>query len=799
VPAAPPSADVTEGDVTVLDVVIVGAGVSGVGAAWYLAAMCPSMSFAILEARDAIGGTWDLFRYPGVRSDSDLHTFGYEFKPWRDEESIASASAILGYVRSTAAENGIDKKVLFGHKVVAASWSSAKARWLVEAETGETGERALFSARWIFCASGYYDYAQGYAPRFEGQDRFLGRIVHPQHWPDDLDYAGKKVVVIGSGATAVTLVPAMAGTAAQVTMLQRTPTYILTVPSRDAFASRMRKWLSPERAYAVTRWKNINQELAFYYFCQRFPRTARRFIRGINVKELPAGYPVDVDFNPPYSPWDQRVCLVPDSDLFHSIKNGTASITTDSIKTFTETGIALTSGRELQADLIVTATGLNILPFGGVALSVDGVPAELSDSVAYKGMMLTGIPNFAFAIGYTNSSWTLKIGLVCEHFCRLLGYMREHGFDRCEAVPPGAGIPTQPLLNFGAGYVQRSLQRLPKQGLAQPWLMPMNYRADVKMLRKGPVADPSLSFTSLAAETGDRFCDAGRGIRLCYRTSGDPAGEPLLLIAGLGLDLTSWPTELIDSLLGQGFYVITFDNRDAGRSTHLTTPAPGLARQFFARPPAGAYDLGDMALDAVGLLDHLGLGDVHVAGMSMGGMIAQTLAARYPARVRSLTSIFSTTGSRKVGQPAFSTMLRMASGKGRTMEQAAAHHLLLLRHIGSDVFPPDADAERAYAARAWARGKGTAASSGEARQIGAIHKSADRTTELRRITAPTLVIHGDRDLMVAPSGGQATARAIANARFVQVPGLRHHIAPGIAARLAKMITEHAAAGCEVGR
>ncbi|GAC70533.1 flavin-containing monooxygenase [Gordonia soli] len=481
--------------VETIDVLIVGAGISGIGAARYLTTEHPSKSFAILEARESSGGTWDLFRYPGIRSDSDLHTFGYEFKPWRDKESIAGAPRILDYLRETASENGIDEKIRYHHTVVSANWSSADARWIVDVERADTGERVIFDAGWIFCASGYYRYDEGYTPEFEGRDRFAGQIVHPQHWPEDLDYSGKKVVVIGSGATAVTLVPSMADTAGHITMLQRTPTYVMPIPREDAIANVARKVLGDERGYALTRRKNIAQQRLVYQFCQTFPSLARKAIRAVNASRLPADFPVDEHFNPPYDPWDQRLCAVPNGDLFRSIRNGSASVVTDRIATFTETGIQLEGGDHLDADIIVTATGLNLRVAGGIALSVDGRPVEMSETVVYRGMMLSGVPNFALAIGYTNSSWTLKIGLLCEYFCRMLGYLDEHGLDAVWPVAD-ADMETRPLLDFGAGYVKRSLSSLPRQGQTAPWVMSMSYHDDRRLLRNGTVADEHLRFSS---------------------------------------------------------------------------------------------------------------------------------------------------------------------------------------------------------------------------------------------------------------------------------------------------------------
>lgn len=483
-----------------VDVLIVGAGISGIGAAYYLQKEHPGRSYAILEARGATGGTWDLFRYPGIRSDSDLHTFGYEFKPWRDEDAIASADKILAYLRETVAENGIDANIRFHHKVLGAAWSSDDARWAVDVErfdgTEGTEELVQISANWIFCAGGYYRYDQGYTPQFGGRDRFRGQVVHPQHWPEDLDYTGKKVVIIGSGATAVTLVPAMAGTAAHVTMLQRSPTYVMPVPSKDAFANMAQKVLGSKRGYALARRKNIFKQRAVYQFSQKYPGAARRLIRHLNAKELPAGYPVDEHFNPAYNPWDQRLCAVPDADLFKAISNGSASVVTDRIETFTETGIQLESGKHLEADIIVTATGLNVQLLGGMSLTVDGTPVHAGETVAYKSMMLSGVPNFVFAFGYTNSSWTLKVGLLCEHFCRLLSHMDAQGHDIARPEVGDHGIETRPMLDFAAGYVQRALDRIPKQGSGEPWRVSMNYYYDVAQLREGAVVDPNLHFSS---------------------------------------------------------------------------------------------------------------------------------------------------------------------------------------------------------------------------------------------------------------------------------------------------------------
>jgi cation diffusion facilitator CzcD-associated flavoprotein CzcO len=476
-----------------VDVLIVGAGISGIGAAYYLQRDHPQRSYAIVEARGASGGTWDLFRYPGVRSDSDLHTFGYEFRPWRSEVAIADAGSILAYLRETAAEYAIDQRIRYHTKAVAASWSSDDNRWTVRVENTDTGEQSTIACRWLFSAAGYYRYDGGFTPHFEGRGRFTGPIVHPQHWPADLDYAGKRVVVIGSGATAVTLVPAMAGTAAHVTMLQRTPSYVLPVPTRDALNARLKRLLGEDRAFTVTRRMNAARQVGIWRFCQRYPNAARKIIRNLNAKMLPEGYPVDEHFRPPYNPWDQRMCIVPDGDLFRVIREGTASVVTGHIETFTETGVLLEDGREVPADIIVTATGLNVHALGGTTLTVDGEPVQVGNTCTYKGMMLSGVPNFVFVFGYTNASWTLRVGLIGEHFTRLLRHMDDHRYDTVTPVAD-ASMPTAPFTSFGSGYIQRALDRLPRQGNRAPWRISPTYSADVKLLRRGPVEDPELRF-----------------------------------------------------------------------------------------------------------------------------------------------------------------------------------------------------------------------------------------------------------------------------------------------------------------
>ncbi|MBL1077270.1 NAD(P)/FAD-dependent oxidoreductase [Nocardia sp. 2] len=480
------------------DVLIVGAGLSGIGAARHLQEAFPQRGYAILEARDAIGGTWDLFRYPGVRSDSDMHTLGYRFRPWTDTKAIADGPSILRYVRDTAAEAGIDRRIRYGHKVIGAEWSSDEARWTVRVD--HDGESETLTCAFLHVCSGYYRYEQGYTPDFAGLGEFRGQVVHPQHWPLDLDYAGKRVVVIGSGATAVTLVPALADSAAHVTMLQRSPTYIMTAPTEDPIANRLRELLGPRRAYTLTRWKNVAISTLIYQLSKRRPRMMREFFRKETIKQLPAGYDVDVHFKPSYGPWDQRLCLVPDADLFRSIGSGAASVVTDRIERFTAHGIRLASGRELEADIVVTATGLQLLALGGIEFTVDGKPVDLPSTMAYKGMMLGGLPNFAFTIGYTNASWTLKADLVSEFVCRLLRHMDANGYTH--ATPwPDPGITEQPLLDFQAGYVLRSMAEFPKAGSRSPWRLGMNYAQDVVTLRHGRIEDGTMRFARSAVRS----------------------------------------------------------------------------------------------------------------------------------------------------------------------------------------------------------------------------------------------------------------------------------------------------------
>ena len=503
-----------------VEVLIVGAGLSGIGAAHHLLRAFPSWKYTILESRDAIGGTWDLFRYPGIRSDSDMQTLGYRFRPWTDAKAIADGPSILRYVRDTAAEDGIDKHVRYGHRVTRASWSSADARWTVEAtrtrepaeepdrpdgvdgtdaDAGSETESVTFTCRFLLMCTGYYRYDHGYQAELPGIGDFEGQVVHPQFWPEDLDYAGKQVAVIGSGATAVTLVPALAEQAAHVTMVQRSPTYIISLPSADPVEARLRRLVGHRRAYPLTRWKNVTVSTLIYQLSQRRPKMMRGWIRGMTVKQLPPGFDVDTHFRPAYGPWDQRLCLVPDGDLFRVIRDGQASVATGRIATFTKGGLRLESGPEIAADVVVTATGLKLLALGGVQLTVDGRDINLPETMAYKALMLSGVPNFALTIGYTNASWTLKADLTSEYVVRLLRYMDRHSYDVAIPVQDDPGVSERPLLDFAAGYILRSMHEFPKSGSRPPWRLGMSYVNDLFMLRHGKINDGVMRFSRRGA------------------------------------------------------------------------------------------------------------------------------------------------------------------------------------------------------------------------------------------------------------------------------------------------------------
>jgi cation diffusion facilitator CzcD-associated flavoprotein CzcO len=484
-----------------VDVLIIGAGISGICAAYYVQTRCPGKSYAILEARDAIGGTWDLFKYPGIRSDSDLFTFGFSFNPWLGDKAIADGPSILAYVRETAARYGITPKINFGCRAKAANWDAASARWVVDIERDGACQR--MTCGFLYVGAGYYDYESGYLPEWPGVARFSGQLVHPQSWPEDLNYAGKRVVVIGSGATAVTLVPELAKTAAHVTMLQRSPTYIVTLPARDKTADWLRRRLPARLAHLLARWKNVALSIFFFQLARRKPAAMiKRILDGARA-QLPPDYDIATHFTPRYNPWDQRLCLVPDGDLFRAIRNGQASVETGTIETFTQTGLRLASGRELAADIIVTATGLKLKMLGGMKLSLGGVPVEPPNTWLYKGMMLSGVPNLAVAIGYTNASWTLKCELTARYVCRLLRAMDAKGAAWCRPRRD-AHTGVAPMIDFTSGYIQRAADVLPKQGERKPWRLYQNYVLDVAAMRFGKIEDGTMEFGKVPARKSRR-------------------------------------------------------------------------------------------------------------------------------------------------------------------------------------------------------------------------------------------------------------------------------------------------------
>ena len=487
-----------------VDVLVIGAGISGIDAAYHLQTMCPDRTYAILEGRADLGGTWDLFRYPGVRSDSDMHTLGFGFKPWNAAKAIADGPSIMAYLRETVAEHGIDRHIRFNHLARRAEWSSKEARWTVHVERSDTGETASISCNFLFMCSGYYSYKQGFTPEFEGRDRFQGTIVHPQEWPEDLEYEGKRVVVIGSGATAMTLVPAVADKVGHVTMLQRSPTYVVSRPDEDVIANTLRRVLPDRVAYGVTRRKNVALQQLLYKRTRTAPAKVKEKLLDLARKQLPAGYDLETHFTPSYNPWDQRLCLVPNGDLFTAIRSGKASVVTDHITSFTEHGIQLASGEHLDADIIVTATGLQLVTLGEMDFLVDGEQVDFGSTWTYKGLAYSDVPNLASSFGYINASWTLRADLTCQYVCRLLNHMRATGTVQCtpRLRPSDRSMPQRPYIDdFSAGYLQRVLERLPKQGDREPWIHPQNYTRDKKLLRKDPVDDGVMQFSGVGVRS----------------------------------------------------------------------------------------------------------------------------------------------------------------------------------------------------------------------------------------------------------------------------------------------------------
>jgi monooxygenase len=481
-----------------VDVVVVGAGLSGIGAGYHLQTMSPDRSYVILEGRDELGGTWDLFKYPGVRSDSDMHTLGFSFKPWTEAKSIADGPSILAYLKETVAQFGIDQHIRYGQLVSKAEWSSDNATWTVTSTDKHTGESKTIECSFLFMCSGYYSYKKGHTPEFTGRERFTGTIVHPQEWPQNLDYAGKRVVVIGSGATAVTIVPSMAQHAAHVTMLQRSPTYMVSRPDHDALANRMRKVLPEKMAYNITRFKNTWRQQLVYNKTRTDPEKVKKLLLGGIQLELGADYDIAKHFTPNYNPWDQRLCLVPNGDFFKAMREGKASVVTDHIASFTETGIQLASGEHLEADVIVTATGLELVTLGEMDFMVDGKQVDFSQTWTYKGFAYSDIPNMASTFGYINASWTLRSDLTAEYVCRLLNHMRKKGVVQCtpRLREQDRNMKQRPWIDgFSSGYMQRMMHRMPRQGDHEPWINPQNYRRDKKMFKHSPIDDGVMQFT----------------------------------------------------------------------------------------------------------------------------------------------------------------------------------------------------------------------------------------------------------------------------------------------------------------
>lgn len=477
------------------DVVIVGAGLSGIGAAVHLKKSCPSKSFILLESRTAIGGTWDLFRYPGIRSDSDMYTFGYGFKPWKNPKAIADGKDIREYIQETAAEYNIKDHIRFQHKFISADWSSRKARWTLTVERTDTGEQFNIETRFVIAGTGYYRYDQGITPEFQDKDKFKGDILHPQFWPENYDYSGKKVVVIGSGATAITLIPAMADKTEHITMLQRSPTYVMSVPQKNPLPDRLRKYFKEETAYKLTRTSNMLMGLGFFNYTRQFPGHAKNFLVDQVEKQVGPSYDAK-DFTPKYNPWDQRLCTVPDGDLFEVLKAGKASVVTDHIERFTENGILLKSGKELEADIIVTATGLDVRLLGGAEITLDGQPVDISKKHYYRGAMLEDVPNFGMIFGYTNSSWTLKSDLISDYLCRVINHMDKNHYAQCTPRDNGDISASEPFLNFGATYVQRVIDSVPMQGDKKPWRLYQNYLKDYYTFKFRKLNDNVLVFSN---------------------------------------------------------------------------------------------------------------------------------------------------------------------------------------------------------------------------------------------------------------------------------------------------------------
>ncbi|WP_162236722.1 alpha/beta fold hydrolase [Curtobacterium sp. Leaf261] len=755
-----------------VDVLIVGGGMSGIGAAARITRERPRATFAVLESRSAIGGTWDLFRYPGVRSDSDMYTLGYSFRPWTDGKAIADGAAIRDYIRDTARDEGLEPHIRLNHRAVSAEWSSATARWTVTVartpvDGGEhradtpTADTTTITCSFLSVCSGYYRYDEGFSPAIPGADDFAGRIVHPQHWPADLDWTDQRVVVVGSGATAVTLVPSLAKDAAHVTMLQRSPTYIAPVPARDHLADRLRGRLPEQLAYDVVRAKNIVSSMITYQTARRRPQTMKAILRRAAVSKLPADFDVDTHLSPNYEPWDQRLCAIPNGDLFRSISAGDADIVTDRIARITATGIDLASGDHLPADVIVTATGLNLLMMGGMRLVVDGTDVNVSERLTYKGMMLEGVPNFALTIGYTNASWTLKADLVAGYVCRVLEHMDRHGYQTVVPEPPRSVRhgDTAPLIDLRAGYVLRNLGDLPRQGARTPWRLHQNYLRDFRLLRVGRLTDDVRFGHRTAPDPlalpGTGFVTVD-GTRIRYRRTG--SGSPVLLLHGIGQSLEDWTEQ--HERLGERHEVLSLD-------------LPGFA--FSARRP-GRASLARLAAILPAVLDALGVtGPVPVIGNSLGGAVAMRFAVDHPDRVGALVLVDSAGFGSEVTLALRLLAIRPIAGRllrpslrtsGRTVRA-----LFSDRRMVSD--------DRVARAFALARRRPHAATLAElAEELGTFRgvRAAWRDELLPAVQAldlPTLVLWGDDDQILPVSHLAAATDAFPAAASHVFPGTGH--------------------------
>ncbi|TQJ36277.1 alpha/beta fold hydrolase [Arthrobacter sp. SLBN-122] len=758
-----------------VDVLIVGAGLSGVGFASRLKREVPGKTFTVLESRNAVGGTWDLFRYPGIRSDSDMYTLGYSFRPWAGAKAIADGESIREYIEATVADEGLAPRIRLNTRVISAAWSSETALWTVTAvhtsggefrsgDTASSPEQVTFTCSFLSVCSGYYRYDEGFAPAIDGADTFAGTIVHPQHWPADLDYEGKQVVVIGSGATAVTLVPSMAKSAAKVTMLQRSPTYIAPVPARDHLADRLRGKLPAQLAYDVVRSKNILFSMFTYQLSRRRPETMKAILRKSAVAKLPAGFPVDTHLAPSYQPWDQRVCAIPNGDLYRAISAGTAEIVTDTISRITPDGIDLASGTSLPADVIVTATGLNLLVIGGMKLSVDGEPVDIGRTLTYKGMMLEGVPNFALTIGYTNASWTLKADLVAGYICRLIKQLDRRNLQWVVPVAPAdvANGTLSSLIDLKAGYIFRGADQLPRQGAGSPWRLHQNYFRDFALLRAGRLTDHVRfgqrgqpvreTVRQPAAPARDPLALPGTGhvtvagTRLRYRKTG--SGEPVLLLHGIGQSLEDWNEQ---------------HERLSDRHTVYSVDLPGFA--YSERLP-GTTTLAKLAGILPAFLDAVGVsGPLPVMGNSLGGAVAMKLAADHPVRVSALVLANSAGFGKEVAlvlrllavRPLAALLLRPHEKASRRTVQSLFYNKTLVTddRIGHALALSQREAHRRTLVDV-ARDLGTISgvrSEWRTELIGALAKS----------DVPALVVWGDHDHILPFGHLEAAAAALPRA------------------------------------